>query len=265
MEALLAGRPNPIRDEFGEGAITTNPGTAEKGAVRVLRAAAPILQREEREEREAVEAKLADARYLGDNHHNATACPYCLADLEARLDSARAEGAASLLADLEAEVESVKGRAVALRRLAGIAGTDASQQDFEDQAQDHEVIADRLQVLIDKHKPNGAEEGCRRCGGSREIVGPKGLTELTEWPCPDCAKPEQGAEGEEQVGDCVIDGCDRPGGHRGPHWSLIDAPYQEDRDHTEPWEDDVARELAAGLSTQPSSETNANPGKDGSR
>lgn len=30
-----------------------------------------------------VEAKLAEARYLGDNHHNAAACPHCRPELEA--------------------------------------------------------------------------------------------------------------------------------------------------------------------------------------
>jgi hypothetical protein len=49
-----------------------------------------------------------------------------------------------------------------------------------------------------------------------------------------------------QEADCVIDGCELPGGHKGPHkaWRIVDAPYLEDRDHVEPWEDEVAREIA---------------------
>lgn len=54
-----------------------------------------------------------------------------------------------------------------------------------------------------------------------------------------------GQEGE--VEECVIEGCELRGGHKGPHkaWRIIDAPYLEDREHVEPWEDEVAREIAA--------------------
>jgi hypothetical protein len=67
-QALMHGPPDPIRDEFGEGAVTTNPGIAVVGATRALRAVEPFIRKQvEAEVRERLlsdEACLAGAAVL---------------------------------------------------------------------------------------------------------------------------------------------------------------------------------------------------------
>lgn len=42
----------------------------------------------------------------------------------------------------------------------------------------------QAEAALETSEPEG--ENCERCGGKGTVVGPHGMTGLTDWPCPDC-------------------------------------------------------------------------------
>lgn len=110
-------------------------------------------------------------------------------------------------------------------------------------------------------RDNRIAEALYWLGGGDSEAAEAALKDLERIPAPGFTQhPSGGQEGG--AGKCVIDGCELPGGHKGPHkaWRIIDAPYLEDREHVEPWEDEVAREIAAEPGTEGGVEEGADRG-----
>lgn len=99
-----------------------------------------------------LEQKLADARYTGDNHHNAAACPYCRPELEGEREKLR---------QAESQRDALRARLEEANRALEIIA--AADPDWRTESLDldwaREVARSALTTASDTDQEGDADEG----------------------------------------------------------------------------------------------------------